>query len=212
MCDWPLLGGGPPVAVAKSLSPPPVGFPMKRVLPLIALIALTSVALSGCLGSADATATLYRVTPHGDGLGSTPYGHVSFTEQGGDLTIRVEVYNLTELDGFEPGLKGTHIHQGSDCSPSWDGNTVTPGGGAGGHFNPDNVSHPEHAGALGNMEVDENGNGTFEITLGSLNLDTDSPHSVLGRTVVIHAGEDDRESQPAGDSGPRMLCGIIRGA
>jgi superoxide dismutase, Cu-Zn family len=184
---------------------------MQRVLPVVTLLAVTVVALSGCLGGAsEASASLHRVTPHGEGIGQSVYGYANFTQRGNEITIRVEVWGLDALAGFEPGPKGTHVHAGNDCSPSWDGTSVTPGGGAGGHFNPDNVSHPEHAGALGNMDVDENGNGVFEITVSTMDLGRSDSRNILGRTVVIHAGEDDRESQPAGDSGPRLLCGMIR--
>lgn len=184
---------------------------MRHVLFLLALGALFTVALAGCVDtSTEASASLHRVTPHGTGVGTGVFGFANFTQQGDQVHIRVEVWGLSAIDGFEPGPKGTHIHAGTECGPTFQDGVTTPGGRALGHFNPDNESHPHHAGDLGNMMVDDDGHGMLEVTVSNIDLARTESHNVIGRTVVIHAGEDDLESQPAGDAGPRMLCGVIR--
>lgn len=183
---------------------------MKHGLLLLAMIALSGIALSGCLTpTAEAQAPLHRVTPHGSGVGTQVFGYANFTQEDSTVHVRVEVWGLDQIDGFEPGPKGTHIHAGDACGPSFVDGQTTPGGQAGGHFNPDNRSHGDHAGDLGNMEVDETGYGLLEVSVTNINLGSNERHDVRGRTVVVHAGEDDLETDPAGDAGPRMLCGVI---
>ncbi len=104
---------------------------------------------------------------------------------------------------------GLHVHEGSFCGPAFDG--------AGGHFAPAGHPHglPEdeagtrHAGDLGNLVADRKGRLTDTIVAADLSLD-DGRHAVLGRTLVLHEGADDGETQPAGASGPRLACGPIR--
>jgi len=126
------------------------------------------------------------------------------SERPGGVLIRVEATGLT------PGLHGVHVHAVGKC----DGPAFTS---AGGHFNPANKKHGlkstdgAHAGDLPNMLVAKDGTGRFEaltdlITLrtGSLSVfDTD------GSAIVVHAGADDNTTDPTGNSGDRVACGII---
>ena len=113
---------------------------------------------------------------------------------------------LAEITGLTPGLHGFHIHEFGDCS----GPEATT---AGGHYNPRGVSHgcppswPIHAGDLGNLNADDSGTATFYRIFHHLRLD--GPESILGRGVVVHAGEDDCVSQPSGAAGARVGCGTI---
>ncbi len=119
---------------------------------------------------------------------------------------------LVSVEGLEEGTRATHIHEGGSCGPS-DG---TAAGEAGGHFNPFGAEHGDphagtderHAGDLPNLEIDESGRGALAHFVEGITAD-ESDEGVLGRTLVMHAGEDDHESQPAGDAGARIVCGPI---
>jgi Cu-Zn family superoxide dismutase len=150
---------------------------------------------------------------------------VDLTNQEGDLVasatlsetaegVQITVESVTEGSGLEPGEHGIHIHETGACDPS--GETAFQS--AGGHFNPMDASHggPEdedsHAGDLGNLTVDENGTFEFAITTDRVTLDPDAENSLAdqdGSALVIHAGEDDLETDPSGESGERIACGVI---
>lgn len=117
-----------------------------------------------------------------------------------------EVRVQAEIEGLESGNHGFHIHEFGDCSAP-DAST------AGGHFNPDDNPHagPEaeerHVGDMGNIEGNEDGTATRSYVDSVLTLN--GPESIIGHAVVIHEGEDDLESQPTGDAGARLGCGVI---
>jgi Cu-Zn family superoxide dismutase len=118
------------------------------------------------------------------------------------------------LQGVIRGLKGRsthgfHIHEKGDCSaPDFTS--------AGPHFNPDNKAHGapmsgnHHAGDLGNIRSDKNGVATIDVELVGISL-VDAPFNIVDRSLVLHAKPDDLRSQPAGESGPRIACGVIQG-
>lgn len=133
--------------------------------------------------------------------GSGVSGTVRFTTQGDEVHVDADVY------GLKPGLHGIHIHEFGDCS-SPDGES------AGGHFNP--VNHPHgapgeasHPGDLGNVEADANGKARLSIDVPQITVDTE-PLGIVGRAVIVHEMADDLMSQPAGNSGARVACGVIR--
>jgi Cu-Zn family superoxide dismutase len=103
-----------------------------------------------------------------------------------------------------------HIHAVGKCEP--------PGfDSAGGHFNPANTHHgmmsgPGHAGDMPNLHVPVSGALDLEVLNASITLDKDKPNSVFhpgGTAIVIHAGKDDYTSDPAGNAGGRIICGVI---
>ncbi len=145
-------------------------------------------------------AELHHVTP--EGVGDTR-GNVTIVEGPflGTLSITVNVQGLSE------GKHGVHIHENGDCSPTSTGDGPVAAGGAGGHFNPDNASHGEHAGDLGNIEVGANGTGTATWEVHNLTLEPDGARSVLDRSLIVHAEEDDGED--ASSAGARELCGVL---
>lgn len=132
--------------------------------------------------------------------GNNVTGVVTFT------TVPDGVKVVADLKGLTPGKHGFHIHQYGDCSAS-DGTS------AGGHFNPENVKHGgptdtfRHVGDLGNIEADADGNGHYERVDNMLRLN--GSYSIIGRAIVVHAGEDDLTSQPTGAAGARVACGVI---
>jgi len=113
---------------------------------------------------------------------------------------------VANIHGLKSGKHGFHIHEYGDCS-------AVDGTSAGGHFNPENINHGgpmdnvRHVGDLGNIIADVYGNVEFEFIDSSLNFG--GQHSIIGRAVIIHEGEDDLHTQPTGAAGPRAGCGVI---
>lgn len=132
--------------------------------------------------------------------GNETRGEVFFT------VIPEGVRIVADFEGLTPGQHGFHIHDKGDCS-------ATDASSAGGHFNPSNTKHggPEssekHAGDLGNLVADEQGRAHYEWTTSQITLNGEN--SIIGRSVVVHADPDDFTSQPAGNSGSRVGCGVI---
>jgi superoxide dismutase, Cu-Zn family len=127
-------------------------------------------------------------------------------EAGGTIMLRQAEDGLHitgNVTGLTPGLHGFHIHQYGDLR-------APDGSAAGGHFNPAGTAHggpqdeERHAGDLGNIKADEDGVAEVDIHVPWLEL-----HFVIGRAIVVHAGEDDFASQPSGDAGPRVAIGVI---
>lgn len=133
--------------------------------------------------------------------GSPLKGQILFTEKDSKLTV------TSSVDGIKQGPHGFHIHEVGDCS-------AADFSSAKGHFNPDQTAHgshhssPRHPGDLGNLIADEKDSVRSSITVEGVTLGM-GPKSIIGRSVVIHENEDDLKSQPAGNSGPRIACGII---
>lgn len=127
-------------------------------------------------------------------------GIVYFTQE--DKGVKIQAV----IKGLKPGQHGLHIHQYGDCS-SLDGSA------AGGHFNPGEQPHgsPEaakrHEGDLGNLEANEQGVALYERTDNVIALN--GPHSIIGRAVIIHEKADDFTTQPTGNAGGRLGCGVI---
>lgn len=134
--------------------------------------------------------------------GSSVEGSVSFRHDAERKGLVISV----EASGLEPGLHGFHIHESGDCG----GNNANS---AGGHFNPENNRHGDpdnassHAGDLGNIRVSDD--GTVQHRIFSRVLTFTGETSVVGKAVVIHQQADDLESQPSGDAGKRVACGVI---
>jgi Cu-Zn family superoxide dismutase len=128
-------------------------------------------------------------------------GLVMFHQMDGHLMAHVK------LRGLQPmGVHGFHVHEKSSCA-SADFSS------AGGHFNPDGKAHggqtgERHAGDMPNLTADAQGMVDQKIMLHGLTLAA-GERSIDGRTLVLHANPDDFKSQPAGNSGPRIACGVI---
>ena len=133
--------------------------------------------------------------------GNKVAGTVTFTEEADGLRVQANLAGLT------PGKHGFHVHEFGDCSAS-------DLASAGGHFNPTNKPHAgpdateRHEGDMGNIDADASGNAKLDYVDHHISLTSDE-QSVIGRSVVVHAKADDLKSQPAGDSGARIACGVI---
>jgi len=137
------------------------------------------------------------VHPIGD---SGVTGTITFVKVADGIKITADIQGLT------PGEHGFHIHQYGDCS-------APDGTSAGGHFNPDNKPHgapsdqERHVGDLGNIKADDSSTAHYERTDSEITFS--GPHSIIGRGLIIHAGQDDLTTQPTGDAGGRVACGVI---
>jgi superoxide dismutase, Cu-Zn family len=135
--------------------------------------------------------------------GNEARGIVRFSATDGTVTI------AGTINGLEPGAHGLHVHENGDCS-------APDASSAGGHFDPHGDPHgsprddedSHHVGDLGNITADADGEA--EVSLDDTEMQLTGPESVIGRALVVHAGQDDFETQPAGDSGARVGCGVIR--
>lgn len=136
-------------------------------------------------------------------------GFAVLTDDGSEVTVRV---SNTGDSGLEAGDYGVHIHEFGSCDSD---NAYEA---AGDHFNPHDTMHgaPEdeesHAGDLGNLTVEENGTYDHEITRDDLTLEAGAEASLNtedGAALLIHSGPDDLETDPDGDAGEPMACGVI---
>lgn len=164
------------------------------------LIALSAAAvLSACASVTPGPKAVTKLEPT---KGNAVSGTVRFEQTGDKVKVSGEVR------GLKPNaLHGFHVHEKGDCS-SGDGMS------AGGHFNPAGKPHAHHstaerhAGDLPNLHA--NGEGVAVINVETALLSVGSgPANVIGRSVIVHRDPDDYTSQPAGNSGPRLACGVI---
>jgi len=162
------------------------------------------VTLCGCaaslfiFASAAQAATAMLKTADGSDVGS-----VTLTEMPSGVLLQVN------LSGLPAGLHGFHIHEKGSCSPDF--------GAAGGHFAGGDTKHGlkveggPHAGDMPNIHVPDSGALSIEIfnTAISFQDGVGALFDEDGSAIVIHSGADDYESQPSGDAGSRLACGVI---
>ena len=141
-----------------------------------------------------------NLTPKGN---SEMTGVVKFEEMEGVVHMEAGFENVTQ------GKHAIHFHEFGDCS-------AEDGSSAGGHWNPTNEDHgkwgvaPFHRGDIGNFEADNNGNATMKIQTDLWCLGCVDPiKDLVGKSIIIHAGEDDCTSQPSGNAGARIACGVV---
>jgi len=170
---------------------------MKAVL----TAAAAAVLLAACQTTPDAplraTAQLQPTK------GNKTIGEATF-EQVGDK-VRVTVI----VEGLKPGQEhGLHIHEAGDCS-SGDGMSTK------GHFNPQGKPHgqhssPErHAGDLPSLRAGKDGRAKVEATVDVITVNPGAT-SIVDRGLIVHADPDDYKTQPTGNAGARIACGVIR--
>ena len=157
-----------------------------------------ALCVAGNVYAGTAVAELKGTAP-----GSRLKGEVKFIEEKGGVVVLAEVWNAP------PGKHGLHIHEKGSCADE--------GKAAGGHFNPSGNPHgfapkdwPLHAhpGDMGNINVDVDGHGTLKLHMPELGLASSSRYDIRGLTVILHEKEDDF-SQPTGNAGGRIACGVI---
>ena len=129
-------------------------------------------------------------------------GKAVFTQLGDNIKLVVSLANASA------GEHAVHIHATGDCS-------APDGTSAGGHWNPTGVAHGKwgegefHLGDIGNLTVDDQGMGKIELTTNLWEMNTGSDIDIVGKAIIVHAGADDFVSQPSGNAGARIGCGVI---
>ena len=170
---------------------------MKKALSIMSGILL----LAGCAGmeeKGEPTASV-KLEPRS---GTQVRGTVTFTQIG-------DVVRVTgEITGHTKGPKGFHVHEKGDCS-------APDATSAGGHFNPHKSKHggpydpAKHAGDLGNIAFNDKGLAKINFTVGDISVSRDRPDGIIGRALVVHVQADDLKTDPTGNSGGRIACGVV---
>ena len=179
-----------------------------RIVPL-ALATCTALGLAACASTQVATPPPAAVEMH-DGVanlasasGSLVSGRVQVMSMGSGVHI------AGDIGGLEPGsIHGVHLLEKGDCS-------AVDASSAGGHFNPTAAPHgrmettPHHAGDMDNIVADGEGVAHVNMHVSGVALGGGGPTDIAGRALVVHAKADDYHSQPSGDAGARVACGVI---
>jgi len=132
--------------------------------------------------------------------GNQVHGTIRFSQVADGIRV------VADVSGLTPGKHGFHIHEKGDCS-------APDASSAGGHFNPTGMPHggphsvQRHVGDLGNLVADQSGRARAEFI--DTQIAFEGPNSILNRSVIVHAQPDDLVSQPTGNAGARVACGII---
>ncbi len=192
----------PPVNIGKI--PTPGGLRGPGTVPRLPMNKKTSLLLAGALSllmavpalAADDDVIMVIATLNPTAK-SDVKGQVTFTKEGDGVKI------VADVTGLKPGKHGFHIHEFGDCS-------APDATSAGGHFNPTDDPHAghdaekRHMGDMGNIEADATGKAHVELTDKMMNL-----KQIVGHAVIVHEKADDLKSQPTGDAGGRVACGVI---
>ncbi len=166
---------------------------MRRFLVLASAIVL----LSACAAKGPTAGALLQPTK-----GNTAEGTMTFAQERDKVLIKGQFTGLT------PGAHGFHIHEKGDCS-------APDGTSTGGHFNPYGKPHGDpakpnhHAGDLPMLVAGADGTARFTALMDGISLEY-GPGNIMGRAVIIHAMPDDFTTQPTGNSGARVACGVIK--
>jgi Cu-Zn family superoxide dismutase len=132
-------------------------------------------------------------------------GMAAFGEANGKVTLTISI------EGAEPGPHAVHLHEKGDC-------TAPDGASAGGHWNPTHENHgkwgtaPFHRGDIGVIEVGADGKGTLTLTTDLWTIGSGTETDVIGKAVIVHAKADDFTTQPTGNAGGRIACGVVEAA
>lgn len=169
---------------------------IKTTIMLAAISAAFSLGQAS-LQAADPTKAIAVLNP---ASGSDVRGTVTFTQTGDGVKI------VADVTGLSAGKHGFHIHEFGDCS-------AKDATSAGGHYNPTNHPHAgpdadkHHVGDMGNLEADASGKAHLELVDKNMKLTGDA--GIIGYAVIVHEKADDLKSQPTGDAGGRVACGVI---
>lgn len=138
-------------------------------------------------------------------MGSDDYpdikGTADFYQTKDGVLLCAEVIGLPSQDNpCTSGIFAFHLHEGTSCT----GSAEEPFANAKGHYNPDDCRHPDHAGDLPPL-FETKGRAFMVLLTGRFTVD-----EVIGRTLILHAKPDDFTSQPSGNAGKRIACGVIK--
>ena len=167
-------------------------------------ISVAAVLAAGCASMRDALPSAAKPTATASltpTTGNTARGTVTFTQDGDEVRVRAS------LSGLKPGAEhGFHVHEKGDCS-SGDGLST------GGHYNPAGQPHgpqaaEHHAGDMPSLQADAYGNASASFELKGVSI-AGGANELVGRGLIVHRDPDDYKTQPTGNAGPRIACGVI---
>jgi len=171
---------------------------MKNLIPLAA-----AALLAGCQSMSTPEEPLRATAALQPTKGNKAFGEATFEQVGNK--VRVIVF----AQGLKPDADhGFHIHEAGDCS-SGDGMSAK------GHFNPHGKPHGDpksaerHAGDLPALKAGKDGRAKVDVEMDVITL-TAGPANVVGKGLIIHADPDDYKTQPTGNAGARLACGVIK--
>ena len=159
-----------------------------------------SMTRSGATAMSTAPAATATLEPT---RGNTAAGTVTFQQQGDRVMV------IAKVSGLKPNQEhGFHAHEKGDC-------TSGDGMGTGGHFNPTGKPHgppdgEHHGGDMPSLKADASGNAEARFQLTGVTVSSGAPTDLVGRGVIVHAAPDDYKTQPTGNSGARIACGVIK--
>jgi superoxide dismutase, Cu-Zn family len=166
-------------------------------------LSITTLAVTGLTACSSAPGSGPRASTQLQARsGSSVAGTVWFVTQG-DGKVKVEA----RVSGLNPNQQHAfHVHEKGDCS-------APDAMSAGGHFNP--MGHPHgapgqmrHAGDMPALQADASGTATATFTTDGMSVGTGST-DIVGKALIVHAKPDDYTTQPTGNAGGRIACGII---
>jgi superoxide dismutase, Cu-Zn family len=172
---------------------------MKREI-VSGMVIAAALGLCGCKSMQSPEQQAAAVATLNPATGSNVRGKIFFIPDPGGVRV------VGEVTGLTPGDHGFHIHEKGDCS-------APDATSAGGHYNPSQSQHgaptdmARHAGDFGNIVADNSGVAKFAHVDKVIKLD--GPNSIIGKAVIVHGKADDLKSQPAGNAGPRVACGVV---
>ena|SRR5688572_18311627 len=165
----------------------------------------SAILLAGCQSAPQQAAEEPRASA---GLQPTK-GNKTFAEATFEAAPGGKVRAVVFAQNLKPGAEhGFHIHEAGDCS-SGDGMSAK------GHFNPHGKPHgnpagtERHAGDLPSLKAGKDGRAKLDVVVDGITL-TPGPASIVGRGLIIHADPDDFKTQPTGNAGARLACGVIK--
>jgi superoxide dismutase, Cu-Zn family len=187
----------------------------------IPLLMVATLALCACSRNSATSSETRTETPESPGQPTAPIDppnhHANLTPtQGNQAQGKVEFVSLGDavrvtgtITGLRPDSEHAfHIHEKGDCS-------APDASSAGGHFNPTSQPHgnpdsqAHHVGDIHNIKADAQGNAQVNAEIEGVTVSGSGPSDIIGKAVVVHAKADDYKSQPSGNSGGRIACGVI---
>lgn len=169
------------------------------IKPIFSRIATAAALLCAAQAFAADPTAMAALKPLGD---SKVSGTIEFVQQGNTVNTHVNV------TGLAPNSEhGFHVHEKGDCS-------APDGTSAGGHFGPKGNPHgpqdaPHHAGDMPSLKSDANGHATIDFKMSDVTV-APGESTVVGKAVIVHAKPDDFKTQPSGNSGARVACGVVQ--
>lgn len=146
-----------------------------------------------------ARAEISNTKPDTTGSGTAEFSNKS----GGEVEMKLEI----TFPGMANKTVAVHLHEHGDCGDS--------GKEAHGHWNPTNEQHGKwgssafHSGDIGNVQLNGEGKGTVTLSSNRWSLGGDEKTNILNKAIIVHSGVDDYKTQPTGNAGSRIGCGII---